>query len=105
MSVKLSLNRQKLEGMYLLVAFLLDEYPPKNKADKLLHIMAEQLWIKLRNKLEQKHSSNGYKITLKDDEALAFDIWISKMALPVEKYTYEVNIVRNVCLEIDCACA
>ena len=103
--VIMRLNRSKMEGMLLMMTYLLEQWPAEDKAEKLLHVIVDKIRTKMRNRLDQVNTKNGYTITLSQEEALAFDLWFGQMALPESLYTYEQNIAQGICVEIDRICA
>ena len=99
----IKLNQEKAAGLHQLIMFLMETYPPENKAEKLLHMMVNRVRIKLRNKLESLSLKNSYSISLTDEEALSLDLYIAQMEASIEFniYIYEKSVAKDVTNEID----
>ncbi len=101
MKTKIKLNRSRLDGMYVLIDHLLSAYKPKDKAEKLLGLLVEKVWIKMRNRLQTYKPNDTYSVLLSPEEAIAFAIWFDQQAIDRTIFQYECNVATQLLHEID----
>jgi hypothetical protein len=99
--LKIQLNRMKMEGLHQLIAYLLAEWPAEDKLDSLLQLLVEKIRTRIISRLDKIVTREGYTLSLSREEALAFELWYSQVALPAETYRYEQTVADHVCCEID----
>ena len=99
----IKLNYDRATGLYQLIIFLMETYPPEDKAEKLLHMMVNKVRIKLRNKLESLSPKTSYSISITDEEALSLDLYMSSMEASIKHntYIYEKSVAKEITNEID----
>ena len=102
-TTKIQLNRQRLEGLYNLVEWLLTNYPAGDKAEQLIDELIEKIRVKLRNKVESFSPRNSYSVTLKKEEALAYFIWMQQLEplIPKGLFVYELSVSSSLTTQID----
>lgn len=101
--MRIKLKRDQAEHLLELITYLLTTFPYSTRGEKLLDVLVNKIRIKLRNKLDFRDPRNGYGITLNEEEALAFEEWMSQLSssIPAHTYVYEQNIAKNITNDIN----
>ena len=101
--MRVSLNRDKLCGLYELLVFLLNEFPASDMAEELVDVIIHKIRIKIRNRLDTFNNKNSYTFTLTKEEALAYFIWMEQLRplIPITDYNYELTVALTITNEID----
>lgn len=107
MNVKLSLSKNQLEAIHMLVKDGRKRNTPFNVPDSLLDDLMDKLQERLRNKIKKLTTDRKkLKLTLTSVEAKAFYCWYQNIQTDMEpNYQYEVIVCDQVYREIDKICA
>lgn len=92
-------SRDQAEALYNYLKCLLTTYKPENLAESLIHDLMNDVFDKLKKKVESRMVVKTWSLQLNHKEAKAYYIYFQQSE--VSGYTYEKNIVSIHCLEID----
>jgi hypothetical protein len=101
--MRVSLKRDKMQGLHDLIYYLLKTYPaePRNAAEELLDTLVEAIRLKMYIKLASINKKESFCMTLKKEEALAFEIWFGQMAKPTGTFFLETHNAQELSNEIN----
>ncbi|WP_367867871.1 hypothetical protein [Pedobacter sp. WC2423] len=91
--MRLSVDRAKMQGLHDVIAYLLEVYPAeqRNAAEELLDTLVHAIRHKMLVKLSSPNPKTSYCITLRKEEALAFELWFSQVAKPKDIFFLETH--------------
>jgi len=92
-------SRNQAEALFYYLKNLLSTYKPENIAESLVHDLMNDVFDKLKKKVESRMVVKTWSLQLNHKEAKAYYIYFQQTELT--GYTYEKNLVSIHCLEID----
>ena len=97
--MRLSLDRDKAEGLYQLLSHLLRNYYPENINERLVQDIVNRICEKLRKKVAGTFIKE-YAIVLTPEEAKAYWIFFNQNTID-QRFIQEKNIIEEQCAMID----
>lgn len=97
----LKYTKDQIKSLHSLIKFVLIVQPPRDRSEKILFVLMDRIRIKIRAQAEAREMKKSYRVTLKEDEALALEEWSEKIVsrLPKDAFKYEKNLLLQATIE------
>ena len=96
MNMVLKYTSDQINTLYNLIAYVMMVYPPKDRREKLLFVLVDQVRLKLMSKLISRGFKQVYRLTITESESIALEEWSDLIVSRLNKsqFEYERTLLR-----------